>query len=267
MVKGLSFFMKNKYIIGFVVVLVTLNAWSITTIVQGQDNKATVKEGHSKVPERKHATPSVVPTKKLAKQSKEVTPSTPVKNPTPINQKTHKANSSQSTSSNNQETSAANQNTQQSSPSTQNSSVTQAVNPNNPKPTVLVVLHPGSGGASAMVINNNFQYVYVTPTPNLGPFEASFSYDPSNSKGTFSANKPIRECNGVQKHTTTDANGMSITESKGALKGMPRWGCPDGKCAYYCEVYFAPPNTYAYEWPHGAKVTSDQGEEKTFGNW
>lgn len=112
-----------------------------------------------------------------------------------------------------------------------------------------------SAGISATVQTqsiNGTTFTFVTPTPESGPFDGTFTYDASNGSAKIVMNKPVKDCDGRQK----DPNGGQTIN--GALRSVH---------GYVCELFFAPPNTPYYGGEYGAKVVSVNNEVKTFGSW
>lgn len=273
---------RKVFLFSFAFALIIIGTWSITHIYNASKTEVkgiqTNKVSKTSFTATKTPTPTATQSAKLVGNNfnKPTLIPTPTTNPT----NNQFSNSTQSSSSDNNTNNQSNNSSTESTPTPQQTSAAstpanQPTSPNNPtpspqqpSPTVIVVIHPGGGDGARLEVGG-YQYIYVTPTPNPAPFDGKIIYNSSTGQAYIMANKPIKECEEYQKEPspTPDANGMILTKTYSALRSMPRYACRDNECGYVCDLSFAPPNTYAYGWPYGAKAVSETNEEKTFGNW
>jgi hypothetical protein len=140
----------------------------------------------------------------------------------------------------------------------QNTSNNQASNNANPTSS------PQTNNSSTTIVSTT----NTTPSvaPNNGPFEASFTYKSDSGSVEIFANKPIKDYSGSQYHTTTKEDGSTEKLGSSGLRSMSRYACRDAGCGYYAEIFFAPPNTYAYNDPLDVTVIAESDETKNY-NW
>lgn len=96
-----------------------------------------------------------------------------------------------------------------------------------------------------------------TPVPTPAPlfFDAILTPADANTSVKIVANKPIKECEGVQMNPVSNGGGFQVHS---ALKAIYK---------YSCQLFFAPLNTPRYGWPYAVKVVSFENEIKRFGFW